>query len=280
MTTHREWPAWVLIAILASVVANNAFDYSVLVPQQPLRYQMHDAIVAGTAPAPQRYRTLVPRMLDPIIRAASAAMPADLAFRRTYLAFHFLALIALLAGVYAYSRQWFTRDQSLIGALIVASTLHLALRMGEYWDFSPIPADSVFAPWSLLEPTLVALGLIAIRKRRWMGLTIIVLVAGLNSGAAAAVAGIGPPPVTFEQNLAHLPSTAINLGLFMGPAILLTIAGFSQAPLFARRALLAATPLVVAVALFGYWWEIRLLMPLYPILAPIILSSLFVPRTD
>ena len=54
MTTRSEWPAWVLIGIFATVIATNAFDYSVLVPQHQLRYEMHRAIVDGTAPSPQR----------------------------------------------------------------------------------------------------------------------------------------------------------------------------------------------------------------------------------
>jgi hypothetical protein len=110
-------------------------------------------------------------------------------------------------------------------------------------------------------------------------LALVVVLAGLNSGAGVVVGGIGLPAFTLDQNLAHLPSTAINLGLFMGPASLLTIAGFSRAPLFARRALIASTPLLVAVALFGYWWDTRLLMPLYPVLTPIILAAMFRAET-
>jgi hypothetical protein len=279
--TARKWPAWALFAILATVAANNAFDYSVLVPQQALRYQMHEAIVAGTAPAPQRFRILVPLALDPIIKSASAVMAPDQAFRRTYLVFHFAALIALLWGVYAYSRQWFTRDQSLIGALIVASTLHLALRMGEYWDFSPIPESSVFTPGSLLTPTVVAVALIVIHRAGtariatitaiaalWVVITVIVrLWVGGSQGEW--------PAVTWQENMQHLPSVLINLALFMGPAILLAVTGYRRAPAFARQALLAAVPFLIAFAAFGYWWDVTQLMALYPLLAPLVLASLF-----
>jgi hypothetical protein len=281
VSASPKWPAWVLVAILATVVANNAFDYSVLVPQQPLRYQMHEAIVAGTAPAPQRFRILVPFALDPIIKAASTMMAPDQAFRRTYLVFHFAALVALLFGVYAYSRQWFTRDQSLIGTLIVGSTLHLALRMGEYWDFSPIPESSVFTPGSLLTPTVVAAALILINRageKKWtaaaaiatLWLVFTVIVRLWIGGSEWAW-----PAVTWQENLQHLPSVLINLALFMGPAILLAVTGYRRAPAFARQALVAAIPFLMAFAAFGYWWDVTQLMALYPLIAPVILASLF-----
>ena len=145
-------------------VATNAFDYSVLVPQQRLRYQVH----VRSSPAPRRRRS----DSESSCRCARSDHPRgivchapDQAFRRIYFAFHYAALTALLAGVYAYARMWFTRDRALIGALIVGSTLHLVLRMGEYWDFCADSRKHLFAPWALLEPVLVAIGLVLL----WRG---------------------------------------------------------------------------------------------------------------
>ena len=235
---------------------------------------------------------------------------SDQAFRRVYFAFHFAALTALLAGVYASCRLWFTRDRALIGTLIVGSTLHLVLRMGEYWDFAPIPDRTWFAPWSLLEPVFVAAGLLLLSKR-WIAMfAILTIAAALNSEASIllplialavpgqerrdglvllalwfvvsaivrlGVGGFAWPSLSIDANLAHVPSTVINLGLFLGPAVLLMVTGFRRAPPFAQRACLAATPLLIAVAVFGYWWDVRLLTPLYPLAAPLILSAVFEP---
>ena len=278
-----EWPTWALAGILVTAIAVNAFDYSVLVPQPQLRYEMHDAIVNGGAPAQQRYRILVPWLLEPVIRAASSLMAPDQAFRRVYFAFHIAALTALLAGVYAYSRLWFSRERALVGALIVGSTLHLTLRMGEYWDFSPIPAHSWFTPWSLVEPVFVAAGLILIHEKRWPALATVLLLATLNSGLATAVAVLTTTPFSMlGENLAHLPSVLINLSLFLGPAMLLAITGVTRAPRFAQRAMLAvAMPLVAGVAIYAYWWDVRLLTPLYPVLAVPLLSAIFpAPNPD
>lgn len=303
----RAWPRWVLPAIFATVVATNAFDYSVLVPRPDLRFAMHQAIVDGTAPSPQRFRVLVPWALDPLVKALGRSGDQQQVFRRAYSVFHFLALTALVAGVYAYSRLWFGRDRSLIGALVIGTVLHLVLRMGEYSDFSPIPERSWFAPWSLLEPVFVSAGLILLAKRRLGLMAILTIVAAFNSEASIVlpllalcvpntertaglallalwsavslslrigIGGWGMPSPTIAGNLAHLPDTIINLSLFLGPAVLVALTGFRDAPTFARRAPLALIPLLLAIAVYGDWWDVRLLTPVYPIIAPLLLARL------
>ena len=278
MTARREWPAWILIAIFATVVANHAFDYSVLVPQQELRYQMHNAIVSGVAPAPERFHVLVPFVMQPIVDALETAMPPGLAFRRAYFGFHFLALITLLASLYAYGRLWFSRDQALIGTLIVATTLRVVLRQGEYWDFTPIPEPSVFAPWSLLEPSFVALGLLFLYRRRWPWLVVTLVLAALNSGIGIVVAATSASPSSIlDVNLDHLPSMTVNLGLFWGATIVLAIVGYGRTPPFARRAAAFGALIGIGLLGLGQWWEVRVITPLYPVIMPLILSSMFVP---
>ena len=303
----RPWPAWVLVGMFATVVATSAFDYSVLVPRPDLRYAMHRAIVDGTAPSPQRFRVLVPWSLDPLIRLAGRSGDSEQAFRRVYFAFHIVVLSALVGGVYGYSRLWFSRDRSLIGALVIASVLHLVLRMGEYWDFSPIPDRTWFAPWSLLEPVFVAIGLVSLARRQIGLLAILTVLASLNSEASVVlpllalvvpkqerrhglallalwavvtallhfgVGGFTMPEPTWQQNIAHLPHVVVNLLLLLGPAAL-AMSGYGKAPLFARRALLALVPSLLAIMVFGNWWDARLLTPLYPLVGPLVLSGIF-----
>lgn len=307
MTASRHWGAWVLLAIFATAIATTASDYSLLVPRQDLRYEMHRAIVDGAAPSPQRFRILVPWLLDPVIRAGSSVIDYQQAFRRVYFAFHFVALTALLAGIYASARLWFSRERALIGALIVGTVLHLSLMMGEYWDFSPIPDRSWFAPWSLLEPVFLSASLLLWHHRRFGLLVIVTAIAAVNSEASvvlpllvllcerqdrryglgllatwltitgfihAAIGGFVWPVLTIRENLAHLPSTAINLGLFLGPAMFLAIRGYAPAPQPARAAAIATLPIVIGVALYGYWWDTRVLLTLYPALTPLLLGGI------
>jgi hypothetical protein len=317
ITSERGLPSWVLAAVFVSAVAVNASDYSFLVPQQHVRIETHQAIVEGRAAAPHASRVLVPILLEPPIRLLATVMPPAKAVTRTYAAYHLLALALLLAVLFRYLREWFSVEQSLAGALLVGSTIRIVLRPGEYWDLSSIPESSVFAPASLLEPTLVALGLVLILdNRRWL-LGGLIAIAALNSeamfllpalflvtrpftrdrlvaavgyltiGIAVTIAvrlATGTPMLpsvggdVLNASLRNLPSLAVNLALFLGPVWLLIPVGWQRTPAFARSAFLALPLYLIAIGLFGYWWDVRNLMPLYPLLLPPALAALFVPR--
>lgn len=314
-STGHPLPRWVLAALFVTAVAINASDYSVLVPQQPVRRETHRAVMDGRAPAPQRYRVLVPFALDPMIDALSRVMPGERAFSRAYGVFHLFALTLLLGTLFVYLREWFTEEQALVGSLLVGSALRLALRQNEYLDLAPIPTSGVFAPSSLLDPSFLALGLLLmLRERRWL-LAGVIAVASLNSEAAVllpvaflathvnnrrdlrdglgylflwgavalgvryGVGAAGPQmdALPLPENLQHLPTAALNVTLFLGPVWLLVAAGWRRTPAFARRAMLAATVYLVGVAIWSSWWDVRVLMPLYPLLMPPVLAALFEP---
>ena len=138
-------------------------------------------------------------------------MPPDKALTRVYAAYHLAALTLLLATLFFYLRVWFSTEQALAGALIVGSTIRIVLRPGEYWDLSSIPESSVFAPASLLEPAMIALGLLLIRAdRRWL-LAALVAIAAANSEAAALlpVLFVVTRPLTRDRITAALGYLAI-----------------------------------------------------------------------
>ena len=308
---------WQLAAVLVTAIAINASDYSFLVPLQQVRIDTHRSIIAGHAAAPRRHQILVPYLLDPPIRVLATIMPPDKALTRVYAAYHLAALTLLLAALFSYLRVWFSPEQALVGALIVGSMIRIVLRPGEHWDLSSIPESSVFAPASLLEPTLIAIGLLLMRTGRHWLLAVLVAIAAANSEAAALLpvlfvatrpltrdriaaalgyAAIGiavtlglrvatggdpfPPEIgqALSENLRHLPSLAINLALFLGLFFLLIPIGWRRTPEFARRAMIAIPIYLIAVAAWGYWWDVRNLTPLYPILLPPALAALFPPR--
>lgn len=316
VTGERRLAGWRLAAVLVTAVAVNASDYSFLVPLQQVRIDTHRSIIEGHAAAPRQHQVLVPYLLDPPIRVLATVMPADKALTRVYAAYHLAALTLLLATLFLYLRVWFSTEQALVGALIVASTIRIVLRPGEYWDLSSIPESSVLAPASLLEPTMIALGLLLMHAGRPWLLAGLIAIAAANSDAAAllpvllvvtrpvtrdriaaalgylaiwiavslvvrlAVGGSAFPPAigqALAENLRHLPSLAINLALFLGPVWLLIPIGWRRTPEFARRAMIAIPIYLMAVAAWGYWWDVRNLAPLYPILLPPALAALFEP---
>ena len=312
MSDHQPaWPWWMLPAILLSAAAINASDYSVLVPRQDLRIATHRAIVNGTALPAQQHHVLVPFGLEPIIRGASLVMPTDRALTRTYAAFHLFALAGILLGTYAYCSIWFTRERSLIAALLIGSTIRLSLRQGEYWDQSPIPMTSIFAPWSLADAVIVAAAVVCLYRERRTLFLVLVAIGALNSESsivlpfAAALNtartgwalagwasltwlaitialrvafGMEWPSPTFADNIDHLAPAVVNLGLWLGPALLLAVAGWPHASVFSRRALLSSLSLIAVFSVFGYWRDVRVLMPLYPLVAPVLLSAIWPPR--
>lgn len=317
VVAERRLGGWRLAALLATAIAVNASDYSFLVPLQQVRIDTHRSIIAGHAAAPRQQQILVPYLLDPAIGLMATVMPPDKALTRAYAAYHLAALTVLLASLFLYLRVWFSAEQALVGALIVASTIRIVLRPGEYWDLSSIPESSVFAPASLLEPTMIAVGLLLIRAGRHWWLAGLIALAAANSDAAAllpvlfvvtqrvtreriaaavgyvaiwagvrvvlslAVGGSVMPPAigqALTENVQHLPSLAINVALFLGPVVLLIPAGWRQTPEFVRRAMVAVPIYLVVIAAWGYWWDVRNLTPLYPILMPPALAALFEPR--
>jgi len=300
---------WVLAAIFVTAAATNANDYSFLVPRQDVRLAMHRAVIDRTAPAGARYHVLVPYLTEPLVQLLSPRMTYEVAFRRVYALYYLSALTALFAALFWYLSLWFSDVQALAGSLLVGSTIRIVLRQGEYLDLSSIPTSSVFSPWSLLEPIAVTAALmLMVKDRRWL-LALLIAIASLNSEAAlllpaiylltrpasretlltglgyAAISGLvliglrallGAAPLVAEAP--NLQTAAINLVLYLGPVWLLAAFGTSLAPVFVRRAALAIPLYLVAVITIGPSWDLRLMTPLYPLVLPLALSALFVPR--
>jgi hypothetical protein len=160
--------------MLFSVAGVVAFGYVnlVILPNYGPRLELHDQIVAGTAPAPYQYRILVPALAEASRRAFATVITDRRAFVLAYALYDLLAIFALLALLHVYLQNWFTRDQALIGALFVAGTLPIALR------------DHYFQPWSLLEAALFTAALhFAYRGRFWPAAAVVFL-ASLNRETA------------------------------------------------------------------------------------------------
>lgn len=199
------------------------------------------------------------------------------------------------------------------------SAAFFSLRSGSRsTDLSAIPGPAVFVPQSLLEPVIVAAAyLLAWRGWKWW-LALLVAVAALNSEASVvipflylAVAKVNRASVIaalayaciwgvmtlaihlvlggnntttlgqiWRENVQHLATASINIALFLGPLWIIALVGLRSAPAAARRAAWLIAPYLAAVGAWGSWQDIRLLLGLYPLAAPLVLSALFEPRPD
>jgi hypothetical protein len=303
----------VVAAIMISAAITTAVRYSFFTPLRESRIAAHRQLVGHTAPAPARYRVLVPMLLDRPITIASTRWPYDKAFERVYGAFHLAALSLLLIALVVQLTVWFPIEQAVAGALMIASLVQLALRQQEF-DLSSIPRGAVFAPHSLLEPTFVALTCVLAQQRSHAWLALLMSLAALNSEASAilpalylATVGVRRSSVTlaaayaaiwlavtlalhlllggadgtttmrdvWHENVQHLPIAAVNVSLFLGPLWIAAVLGLRRAPAPARRAAWLVPLYLLAVAVWGYWWDVRLLLGVYPLLTPLVLAAVF-----
>jgi hypothetical protein len=317
-TTPLLAPApWRVIALLVAACSVSAFDYAVR--QDPAllegRVASHRGIVTRTAFEPDRFRVLVPWIVEPIARLAAREMPYESAVRRVYGVVSFGLLVLMLSTLLLYVRQWFLLERALVGVLLVAATMPIALR------------QHYLAPWSLLEPSLLTLMLIGVstHRLRLMELLALTLVAALNRetgviipaafvvvawnelgprralmwglpciGVGAAVIllvrwviGPGILYVTLadiwrtNSSREGFAAAMTNVALFLGcTGWILAAIGARRAPAFTKRALWIGALYLPLIWVWGVWYEVRLLMPFYPILVPLVLSALWVPETS
>jgi hypothetical protein len=91
---------------------------------------------------------------------------------------------------------------------------------------------------------------------------------------------LGPAPhiltlaeiVVWNLQAPHPMEAIVHVGLFLGFFWIFALLGFRNAPAFCRRAVLVVPLYLVTVLVWGVWYEVRLLMPLYPIVIPLGLS--------
>lgn len=270
------------------------------------RREIHRGILNQTARTPDRYRWLAAAIAEAPARALEPFMPYERAFDRVSFVFYFAAIAAMLWSLFAYLRVWFSDEAAMMASLVAACTIRITMRQHDY------------APYSYLEPTFVALALLAILHRRRAWLAVIVALATLNRetaiflvmlyfvtsdfsrraytwtaiyaaiwaviyGTVRMVGGDADRYWTllrvYQTNLSQPNLAALNVSLFFGAFWIFAALGWRHAPSFVRRTALIVPAYAVTVAAWGIWWEVRLLMPLYPVLFALALSYLYEPRT-
>lgn len=293
------------VLLTASLLPALDYGFGPGVESMTARREIHRAILDGTARDPDRYRWLAAAIVEPPTRLLAPLMSYDAAFDRVSAVFYLAAISALLWSLFALLRSWFTDEAALIAALVAACTIRITMRQHDY------------APYSFLEPTLVATALLAILHRRHFLLGVLVAIASFNRETAVflvllhlvtgdgsrqawartiaygsiwaaiflgirAVSGEGERYWSIERifrtNMAQPGLAAANLTMLFGVCWLFAVLGWSRAPSFIRRAAIIMPFYLATIAVFGIWWEVRLVMPLYPILFALALSYLYDAR--
>jgi hypothetical protein len=216
--------------------------------------------------------------------------------------------------LFFWLRTWFNTEQALIGVLFVAGTMPIALQdhyfqpsslleaglftaalhaihRKRYWLLASLVAlaalnreTAIFIPLAFLLTIDIKDLLNASGKNDWKR---IVLSGGLffiwaavfwglrnflgSTSHVLTLAGL----LARNTTKASLLSTFVNGSLFLGGLWVFAFLGFRYAPRFIKQVTLIVPLYLSTILVWGVWYEVRLLMPLYPILVPLGLSFLY-----
>jgi hypothetical protein len=277
------------------------------IPKQAPRAELHSQIMEKTAPSPYRYRILVPYGAEALAKLAGPVLGERRALLAAYGLIEAAALVALILILYRFCLFFFLPVPSLVGALIANLSLVVALRDHYFQPWSLVNAV-VFAlaavllykrkvfPFavlvlvaafnretSLLLPFLYLCTHARREKPSRIAITFVILCSLAGGGYLLVRALQGSAPHIYQlsdilrKNIApkYFGFMALNLALFLGFVWMFSVRGFGRAPAFIRRLALFVPLYMLLVLMFGVWKEVRLLMPLYPVLIPAALAYLF-----
>ncbi len=302
----------ILILSVSAVLAYKYF-YSIDKPNYEPRLELHNQIISGVAPSPYRYRVLVPFTEEFIIKALSTVSSTKSAFLTSYALYDFAAIFFLLFMLLLWLKTWFTQEQALIGTLFTAGTMPMVLQNHYFQPWSLLEAGLFSAALLLiyqkrhfLLAILVALASMnretaifiplaflttinfkAFLKHKNIDWRSILFFCGLILIWASVFLGVrylrGDAPhvetirslISINTAKGSLSKTFVNIILFLGGMWVFAFRGFKYSPRIIQSFAMIIPIYLFTIIIWGVWYEVRLLMPLYPILLPMGLSFLY-----
>lgn len=292
--------AFTFVLTISIILASSLYNYAMAKWSAEAAYQMQRALVQHTAETPNRYRILVPIIVELLSYPIPGSVQPQLRFLIGYFIYYQASIAFSLVLLLIYLRQWYSYAQALVGILVVGVSMLVAF------------GDGYFQPWSLLEIGLFTAGLLAIYRSQRLWLAVIIGLATLNretgvflvvaylvihlnraapflarthliwTGLYSAIWGsiflgirlwLGlAPQLSLAQILqmniesGALLMTGVNCVLFLGAFWVLVWQGHKVANPFIRTTWRIVPIYLLAILVFGVWSEVRLLTPLYPVL--------------
>lgn len=301
--------AFVLLLSVSSVIAYNYFR-QVDQPNLISRLELHSQIIQGNAPSPYRYRILVPFLCEAIKNILSILIDTHRAFLLAYVAFDLFAVFSALLSLFFWLRVWFSFEQALVGVLFTSSIIPVALRDHYFQPWSILePAFLTIALLSIVKKHYLLLAFIvlisSLNRETALFIPLAFLLSNLQGfneprgrrhlllfGSFLSLwlaiflglrlyLGDAPHIETIEGLISKNTSprglclALIHWGLFLGGFWIFAILGLRDAPHLLKRLSWLIPLYLVPILLWGIWYEVRLLMPLYPILIPLGLFYIF-----
>jgi hypothetical protein len=315
VNTTRKERISIAILISVAVALSYSYFYQVDRPHLDGRLKLHNQILEGTAESPYRYRVLAPFSADILTNTLSPFLVQSKAFLISYALIDIVSISALLLALFLFLKIWFPIEYSLIGALFAASTMVIAFRDHYFQPWSLLEAAIFsFALLFIFNKKYLILGLTILiatlnretalfipfiflftnfdflnsskGKPRIRKETILLFIAFFSiwavtyTGIRLLIGSTGHMYTVKElwirnTYLSNLIRSFLTNGLFLGFFWIFAGLGFKAAPKFIKQATLIIPFYLTPIIIFGNWYEVRLLMPLYPILIPLGLSYIY-----
>jgi hypothetical protein len=313
-----EYSAVLIVILTCALILTYDYYQKIEAPNLFPRMELHQQIVDGQAPSPYQYRVLVPWVTE-IIRKLLIPLGEERAFRLAYLVYDFTVISFSLFALHLFTSTWFKREQALIGILVASVVMPVTFKDHYFqpWSFLEIGTFSLGLlalyrqAWlgfglivflsSLNRETAVFLpilywmpiGLEVLQTRRINKVDFIKYARGaaftlvwlavflglrLLIGSTSHVSSIQDIWLINMQPI-NLKKTFIAFTLFLGFFWFLVFRGYSKAPHYLRIGMWIVPFYLIVFNIWGYWFETRVLMTLYPILIPTGLCAIFTPAT-
>lgn len=247
-----------------------------------------------TSPAPYKYRLL--NFALPALMIGTT--PTETQLMLNSLVLHMLCFIAIYSGLYIWLKRWSDENQALIGvfmlaaflplafhiyAILIASILEVALLLWALILIDRYKAVAVIVAIAALNretAVFIVLAYVAFHPSQWkhwgsLGVIYAVITTGLHLW-------LGPSPhvLGFDGTLVYNLSTisnAIFVNLMIAPLWIVAAAGYRRAPVILKRLCWVALIYTGSIAVAAAWEESRLMMLMFPLVLPIVVSSLRLP---
>lgn len=273
-------------------------------------------IVHGGAPSPYRYRVLVPFVMEPFVHSATAARPdgLDRAYGWYFFVCVASALLlvrtllrtwydeaAALAGVLAmaftigigttlpYFQPWSWLEVGLTTLAFIA-----AVRRWPLWAVALLAIVATLNRETGIMVSFILAGAavswrsgrVHVDRARMRAAAVAlaswaVVYGALRVGRGSAHDAISLGDVWKMNTSGSGPWSSLrNVVLLLGPIAAVTAIGWStrRVPAVVRGVIIVAVPpYLLSVAIWGVWAEVRLLVPLVPLLLPAALAAVTLP---
>jgi hypothetical protein len=295
---------WKIIAIIISITAVIVDGYLLRVfsPNISAIFALHHDILSGNAQSPYRYRVLVPIITEGLSLILSIFTSPSNALKLAYHVYFYTSVFTMFTLLFYYTKLFFPKLISLIGVLFVASTVGIALQDHYYqpWTFLEViflilgliliyKKKYVALVFCILIATLNRETAILIpllffftncnfknifsQKKEIFITALFFMIWFLVYGGLRLYLGEDTRSITITEiwnvNMNHIEDAITNNLLFFGIFWIFMIKGIKHVDNFIKRSILVVPFYLVLILVYGIWFEVRLLIPLYPILLPL-----------